>query len=280
MKLYQIKEYSGKALKDRRTEAFMMSLCIPAVIVFFRLAELCISSIILYFGNLTPMELFYGSEIWWTLSDFLFTILKIIMLSAVIPTVIKYFSGILEINFPEQKDTNLFRKNFIMNLVIKAISLIFLIPAMIFCYLSARLIISGNGNSVFLTVHTLTLTLISFSVWVWAVTGMTALPFLIYRNSGKKISRLVLVSFRIMKNSRKGLFKIILFYTSYCLIPFAFIYALPEFFTSLTLYINICIKEAEYIDGKNLYSRNSESLNASEISHRKKRRIKTTPDKA
>ncbi|MDY4414262.1 MAG: hypothetical protein SPE43_07860 [Ruminococcus sp.] len=280
MKLYQIKEYSGKALKGRRAEAFMISLCIPAVIVFFRLAELCISSVILYFSSLTPMEIFYGSEIWWTLSDFLFTILKIIMLSAVIPAVIKYFSGILEINLPEQKDTKLFGKNLTMNFIIKAISLILLIPVIISGYISARLIIKGNGSSVFLTVHTLMLTIIFLAVWIWALSGITALPFLIYRNPEKKILRLVSVSFRIMKNSRKGLFKIILFYTLFCLIPFAFIYVLPEFFTSLTLYINICIKEAEYIGGKNLYSRNSESLDTAKISHRKKRRIKTASDKA
>lgn len=280
MKLYQIKEYSGKALKGRRAEAFMISLCIPAVIVFFRLAELCISSVILYFSSLTPMEIFYGSEIWWTLSDFLFTILKIIMLSAVIPAVIKYFSGILEINLPEQKDTKLFGKNLTMNFIIKAISLILLIPVIISGYISARLIIKGNGSSVFLTVHTLMLTIIFLAVWIWTLSGITALPFLIYRNPEKKILRLVSVSFRIMKNSRKGLFKIILFYTLFCLIPFAFIYVLPEFFTSLTLYINICIKEAEYIGGKNLYSRNSESLDTAKISHRKKRRIKTASDKA
>ncbi|MDD7186019.1 MAG: hypothetical protein PUH54_10195 [Oscillospiraceae bacterium] len=280
MKLYQIKEYSGKALKGRRAEAFMISLCIPAVIVFFRLAELCISSVILYFSSLTPMEIFYGSEIWWTLSDFLFTILKIIMLSAVIPAVIKYFSGILEINLPEQKDTKLFGKNLTMNFIIKAISLILLIPVIISGYISARLIIKGNGSSVFLTVHTLMLTIIFLAVWIWALSGITALPFLIYRNPEKKILRLVSVSFRIMKNSRKGLFKIILFYTLFCLIPFTFIYVLPEFFTSLTLYINICIKEAEYIGGKNLYSRNSESLDTAKISHRKKRRIKTASDKA
>lgn len=280
MKLYQIKEYSGKALKGRRAEAFMISLCIPAVIVFFRLAELCISSVILYFSSLTPMEIFYGSEIWWTLSDFLFTILKIIMLSAVIPAVIKYFSGILEINLPEQKDTKLFGKNLTMNFIIKAISLILLIPVIISGYISARLIIKGNGSSVFLTVHTLMLTIIFLALWIWALSGITALPFLIYRNPEKKILRLVSVSFRIMKNSRKGLFKIILFYTLFCLIPFAFIYVLPEFFTSLTLYINICIKEAEYIGGKNLYSRNSESLDTAKISHRKKRRIKTASDKA
>lgn len=280
MKLYQIKEYSGKALKGRRAEAFMISLCIPAVIVFFRLAELCISSVILYFSSLTPMEIFYGSEIWWTLSDFLFTILKIIMLSAVIPAVIKYFSGILEINLPEQKDTKLFGKNLTMNFIIKAISLILLIPVIISGYISARLIIKGNDSSVFLTVHTLMLTIIFLAVWIWALSGITALPFLIYRNPEKKILRLVSVSFRIMKNSRKGLFKIILFYTLFCLIPFAFIYVLPEFFTSLTLYINICIKEAEYIGGKNLYSRNSESLDTAKISHRKKRRIKTASDKA
>lgn len=280
MKLYQIKEYSGKALKGRRAEAFMISLCIPAVIVFFRLAELCISSVILYFSSLTPMEIFYGSEIWWTLSDFLFTILKIIMLSAVIPAVIKYFSGILEINLPEQKDTKLFGKNLTMNFIIKAISLILLIPVIISGYISARLIIKGNGSSVFLTVHTLMLTIIFLAVWIWALSGITALPFLIYRNPEKKILRLVSVSFRIMKNSRKGLFKIILFYTLFCLIPFAFIYVLPEFFTSLTLYTNICIKEAEYIGGKNLYSRNSESLDTAKISHRKKRRIKTASDKA
>ena len=280
MKLYQIKEYSGKALKGRRAEAFMISLCIPAVIVFFRLAELCISSVILYFSSLTPMEIFYGSEIWWTLSDFLFTILKIIMLSAVIPAVIKYFSGILEINLPEQKYTKLFGKNLTMNFIIKAISLILLIPVIISGYISARLIIKGNGSSVFLTVHTLMLTIIFLAVWIWTLSGITALPFLIYRNPEKKILRLVSVSFRIMKNSRKGLFKIILFYTLFCLIPFAFIYVLPEFFTSLTLYINICIKEAEYIGGKNLYSRNSESLDTAKISHRKKRRIKTASDKA
>lgn len=280
MKLNQIKEYSGKALKGRRAEAFMISICIPAVTVFFRLAELCISSVVLYFGELTPMELFYGSEIWWTLSDFLFTILKIIMLSAVIPSVIKYFSGILEINLPEKKDIKLFRKNLIANLIIKAISLIFLIPVILFGYISARLIINGNGNSVFLTVHTLTLMLISVFIWAWAITGITALPFLIYRNPEKEIFRIITVSFRIMKNSRRGLLKIILFYTLWCLIPFAFIYALPEFFSSVTLYINICIKEAEYIGGKSLYCRNSESLNASEISDRKKRRIKKTPDKA
>lgn len=173
MKLYQIKEYSGKALKGRRAEAFMISLCIPAVIVFFRLAELCISSVILYFSSLTPMEIFYGSEIWWTLSDFLFTILKIIMLSAVIPAVIKYFSGILEINLPEQKDTKLFGKNLTMNFIIKAISLILLIPVIISGYISARLIIKGNGSSVFLTVHTLMLTIIFLAVWIWALSGIS-----------------------------------------------------------------------------------------------------------
>lgn len=280
MKLYQIREYSKKALKGRRAEAFLISLCIPAIIIFFRLTELCISSVILYLYNITPSELFYGSEIWWLSGDYILTALKIIMLSEVIPETIKYFSSILDINLKEQKDTGLFRKNLIVRLFTKAISVVFLIPVILFGYISARLIIKGNGNSVFMTVHTLTLAVIFLALWVWAMLGTTALPFLVSRYSEKKISHIIATSFRIIKNSRTGLLKIILFYTVLCLIPFVFIYALPEFFTSVTLYINICIKEAEYIGGKNFYSRNSESDDTAKISDRKKRRIKTTPDKA
>lgn len=280
MKLNQIREYSKKSLKGRRAEAFMISLCIPAVIVFFRLIELCTASVILYIYDLSPMKLFYGSEIMWTIFDIICVFFKTILLSGIMAMVIKYFSELLDIKLKEQKSTLLFRKNFILGLTVKLLSLIFLLPSVLFGYLSAKLILSKNGESVFLMIHTLTLMIISVFIWIWVILGFTALPFLTARESGKEVLKLIPVSFRIIKGSRSGLLKIILFYMPTFLIPFLFLYTLPEFFSSLTLYINICIKEAEYIGRKNLYSRKSESHNASKISHRKKRHIKTASDKA
>ncbi len=280
MKIKQIREYSRESLKERRAEAFMISLCIPAVIIFFRMIELCTASVILYLGNLSPMKLFYGSEIWWIVFDLICIFLKIIILSAIIPAIIKYFSNLLDIKLPEQKSKSLFRKNFILNIVIKSVSLIFLMPAVLFGYLSANLILSRKSESVFLIIHTLTLTLVSLFIFMWIILGMSALPFLVSRYSGNKVLRLIFISFKIMKHARGGLIKIILFYTSTIFIPFLSLYTLPEFFSSMTLYINICIKEVEYIGGENLYSKKSKANDTAKISHRKKRRIKASPDKA
>ena len=95
MKLNQIREYSKKSLKGRRAEAFMISLCIPAVIVFFRLIELCTASVILDIYDLNQMTLFYGSEIMWTIFDIICVFFKTILLSGIMAMVIKYFSSTL-----------------------------------------------------------------------------------------------------------------------------------------------------------------------------------------
>jgi len=280
VKIKQIREYSRESLKGRRAEAFMISLCIPAVIIFFRMTELCTASVVLYLSNMSPMKLFYGSEIYWIIFDLICIFLKIIIFSTIVPAIIKYFSNLLDIKLPEQKSRNLFKKNFILNIIIKAVSLIFLMPAVLFGYLSANLILSEKSESVFLIIHTVTLTLVSLLIFMWIVLGMSALPFLVSRYSGNKIFRLIFISFKIMKHARGGLIKIILFYFSTILIPFLSLYTLPEFFSSLTLYINICIKEVEYIGGENLYSKKSKAHDAAKISDRKKRRIKASPDKA
>jgi len=284
VKLYQIREYSKTSIKGRRWEVFLVSLIIPSVISFFRLAELCIASVVLYLSDITPMELFYNSPFLWGLLVFIERCLEIIMISAVMSPVIKCFSGIFDIELPEQKNTVLFRKNILFVILFRFISFISLIPAVISGYLFAGLIIKGyeysSSGAVFLTIHAGVLVIISVFFWIWIVLGMTAVPFLSARNSGKGVIRLIPVSFRVMKNSRRGLFRIILFYIMTVFIPFGFIYYLPEFFSSLTLYINICIKEVEYVGGKNIYSRNRKSHDRSKISERGKKRLKASPDEA
>lgn len=280
MKLRQIREYSKESLKGIRTEAFMMSLYIPAIVIFFRLFEICISSIVLYFGGFTPVELFSGTPLLWIIFDLICIFLKIIMLSAAIPTTVKKFSEILRTELPEQKYFNLFKKNFFSLIIIKIISVLSLMPAVLAGFLCIKLIIIEKGNFLFLSVHMITIMIISLFLWIWIMLGISALPFLISKHFETGIFRLVFISFKIMKKSRYGLLKIILFYFFYIIIPFGFIRALPEFFTSLTLYINICIKEAEYIGGENLYIRKRKSHNSSKISYRKKRSIKAAADKA
>ncbi|MDE5946614.1 MAG: hypothetical protein K2G63_04835 [Oscillospiraceae bacterium] len=270
MKLYQIREYSKVSLKGRKAEAFLISLCIPAIIVFFRLAELCTASIVLYLTDFKPMELFYKSPVAWILFDFICIFLKVLTLSAVISPIIRFFLSILNIQIPDFKNSGIFIKNLNSIIIIKTVSLIFLMPSVFFGITSVNIIFrgyeNGNPNTVFLAVHSVTLTVLSLILWIWIVLGISALPFLIIKEKDIGIFRLSIISFRIMKNARRGLLKIILFYTGVMLIPFGFISALPEFFSSLTLYINICIKESECNE---IYSMHRKSHNCPKIPDRK-----------
>lgn len=291
MKLCQIREYSKNALRENKMKSFFIAIFLPSVSLFFRLAEICFASVILYITNIEPMRLFYQPNLFWSVFAVICGILKCIAFSAIIPAVIWYFSKRVNMNIRSRKrsfssvlcDSEVFRKSVKSYFLMKFTSLVFLLPVVFFCVMSVRFVLtsyqSGNSEILFLTVHSVVLTVLSLILWIWALLGLSVFPFLIvkYRKAG--VFRLLIASFKVMSCSRFGLVKIIVYYFLKLLIPFSFIWILPEFWASYSLYINICIKEAEYIAGDSLYSRRTGNpRNTTKIPRGKKGSIQASAD--
>ncbi len=290
MKITQLVGYSRNLLKGRKTRAFFSAFSFAGTIVFFRFAEAAAASTMLYCTGLTPFQLFSPENIVWQLFFILCLLLKCAALSPIMPSCALRFTKLcgndvaIKNNmsvFSVISDARLNFRSFFTILAVKIVSLIFMLPVGFFLSLAVNFINNGSEPiNVFYAVHCVAMTLTAFGVWIWAVLGMTAVPFAFLKFPNKNIIRIIAYSFRIMKNRRFSIIKLTAIYIPSMIFIATIPWLLTEFFMSVSLYINISIKELEYIEWTEIHSQNRVADNSSKLSAWLSGRLKTPSYKA
>ena len=287
MKIASLINYSSSLLKKRNLKAFTSASSLICIFLFFRLAEAAAASIILYCTDISPAELFSADNSLWQLFVFACTLLKYAAAAPVSFAVWGWFTGfccdekikiysIAEI----LSDFRLAFKCISIFICKKAVLLITFLPVAVFAAFSADLFGKGDSVSLFYAVHCFSMTVLSIFLWLWTMLGMTAVPFLMLRDVKCSPFSLIFNSFKIMKGRRRGLLKMLLLY----LIPMCLIVTIPflisGLFMSLSLYINISIKEVEYNEWIEIQSGNRKTNNTAKLSAWKSGSFTPPADKA
>jgi len=285
MKTSKLIGYGRKILKGNRRNGFAVSFALLGTVMFFRLVEAAVALFMIYYVGIKPGELFSLNNYVWQGFVLTCTLLKYIVLAPLLPAAAYWFTEICDTGTDVAITSGLdfftkprlLFKSFFTLILMKTISLIFLIPAAFFGLLSYNLVKSGaDSHMLFYATHSVSMTAVSIWIWLWAVSGMLAVPFVMLKDRQKNAFSIVFASFKLMHRRRKQLafIALLLLLPMFLIVTIPFM--LPAFFMAVSLYINVTIKEAEYY---NTQSNGGETCNASEFS-KKPGRIKETADTA
>lgn len=273
-------KYSRELLKGRRMRSFAYSAGVVGILLFFRLAEATGASIMLYCTGLNPNELFSSRNTAWQVFVLACTSLKYISSAPVIMAAAGWFTKLcgVESGFEAKSfsdilsDSRLLVRSIAVTLVARIMLMFFFVPSGFFLGFAYEFIVSGGSRGVFYGVHCISMAVFSALMWLWAVSGALAVPFIWVRDTQQSVFSAIRRSFSVMKGRRIGLAKV------------AFMRCLPfilaEFFTAISLYINICIKEAEYNEWVDVQGKNGQADNPAKLPHRSGRRFKAAADEA
>lgn len=292
MKLGTLTSYSDKLLRGFRTKAFLICLSVAGTELFFRLAEASLCSLMLYFGELKPIELFTGQYLLKSAVSISCTILRWLAAAPLTYAAACRFTGLCS-DCPKLRDTTiseilLSRRDFLRSicalLCSKAAGIIFAVPAAFFGTVTFSLVsggISGNSPSqLFMAVHAAVMTISSAVLWIWAKLAMLTIPFLMVYFPDRSIPRLVRDSLIFMKGRRMTLIRLFLRKLPAMLPVVTIPLVLPGLYTSAALCINIFIKEDEYREGNQTDRGNGKARNPSKLSAWTKRRLTAAADEA
>lgn len=289
MSVRELIRYSNRLLKGRRAVTALICFMPLAAEIFFRAVEACFYSILLYFGNIRPLGLFTGSEPLQSAITAGFTLLRWI---AVAP--LNYVSAHRLCEIAAEKSSPLtpltdvligrhcVRRSITALFWTKLVSLISLLPAVFFGTVAYRLFTerSSTASGMFLTLHALTLTVLSVCLWLSLRISLTAVPYLLVRSPEKNALRIVISSIRLMRGRKRVAAKLFLAYLPAMLGIVTVPYAVAGMRTAFALSIDIFIKEEEYREGTETDSRRRSPDNAPELPVRTGRRLEKAPDKA
>lgn len=288
MKTIQLLRYSRGLLKSKRTRSFAYAAGVIGVMLFFRLAEATGASVMLYCTGMSPNELFSRQNTVWQIFMLICTILKYTASAPVITAAAGWFTKLcgVESNFKFRTfsdiliDSHILLRSIVLMLVTRIMLILFFVPSGFFLGFAYEFIVSGKSRGVFYGVHCISMAILSAVTWLWAVSGMAAVPFLWVRDMNQSIFTVIHRSFSVMKGRRIGLVKA----AAVRGLPLFFVVTVPfllaDFFTVISLYINICIKEAEYNEWVEMHSKNGQADYPAKLSYRTGRRFKASADKA
>ncbi|HEZ7985382.1 MAG TPA: hypothetical protein RWO09_00425 [Ruminococcus sp.] len=288
MRITELIQYSRHLLKGRRARTTMICIMPAAASVFFRTAEACIYSLLLYFGDMKPIELFSGrNRIQLAIAVF-FSIMRWTVCAPLIYGTAHRISEISgEKSPPYSRFSNIllsrrcYKRSIAAQLWIKLFSLAALVPVVFFGMTAYSLFTSGHSaGELFMTAHAIVLTTVSVVMWLMLKFSLAAVPLFLVKFPKMSVFRVVIGSLKFMKGRRAVLLRLIAVYTPLILSVAAIPFILPDILTAYSLSIDIYIKEEEYIEGNNAFGRFGKRTAASELSSRSERRFKTASDKA
>ena len=289
MSVRELIRYSNRLLRGRRAVTALICFMPVAAELFFRAVEACFYSILLYFGNIRPLGLFTGTEPLQTAITAGFTLLR---WTVVAP--LTYVSAHRLCEIAAEKSPLLtpltdvltgrscVRRSLAAFLWTKLISLAALVPAAFFGAAAYRLFTerSGTASGLFITLHAVTLTVISVFMWLSLRISLTAVPYLLVRCPEKNTLRATFSALRLMRGRKMVAVRLFLAYIPAMLGVVTVPYAIAGLRTAFALSIDIFIKEEEYREGTETDSRRRPSDNAPELPVRTEGRFKASPDKA
>lgn len=285
MRIPELIRYSKRLLKGRRINTMFLCLLPVAAELFFRTAEACIYSLLLYFGEMKPLELFSGRD---PLQLGIMASFTLLRWTAVAPLSYAAAHRLVQICREDGRitpaadvltDSRCFRRSIEAALWTKLAGLLALAPAAFFAVTTYSLLFrSQTAGQLFLTVHAAVLTAVSLGLWLALKLSFTAVPFLLAERPGKSPLSIVLYSLRFMSGKRSVLLRLILVYLPAMTTIAAIPAVLPALRTSFALTVHIYTKEEEYLEGNKAHRNVRKAHDSPELPAGQKRRFKTAPD--
>ena len=287
MKIRQLIPYTKKLLKGRWIRTSLICMLPFCSEVFFRLAEAAVYSMLLYFGEITPIELFSGKNKVQLSAALVLTLMRWVLTA---PLVCTAAYRLCEICSERNCFTPLsrvilsraiFRRSLGALIWTKLIGAAALAPA-VFFGISAYSMLNGRleTNDVFMAVNAVVLTIVSLILWLSLKLSFAAVPFLLVKFPQKSTLRNVLGAVRFMSGRKNVLIRLSAFY----LIPAVSIaglpYAVTRVFTAFALSTDIFIREDEYRERTETDCGSRRSRHAAKLPHRRKRSLKKAANKA
>lgn len=288
MKIRELTGFSRHLLKGRRLRTAMICILPFAASLFFRTAEACVYSLLLYFGEMKPIELFSGRNRAQLAIAVFFTILRWTVCA---PLIYGAACRLCEITAekrpPYRRFSDIilsrrsFRRSVAAQLWVKLFSMAALVPTIFFGTTAYSLFVtSRTAGELFMTAHAIVLTAVSAVIWLTVRLSLAAVPLFLVKFPRVSVFRVVIGTLGFMKGRRSTLLRLLAAYTPMLLSIAAIPYILPEMMTAYSLSIDIYIKEKEYLEGNSAFGRRRKAADASELSPRTERRFTAAPDEA
>lgn len=286
--------YSRRLLRGKRWDTALVCLLPAMAVIFFRLAEICTYSLMLYFGKVEPIGLFTGNEPFQLAAALIFTLLRWIVTAPLILSMAYRLHEICS-ERPAIRRTSdiistrkLFRRSISALLWNRIISLAGLIPAVFFGVAAWNMLPeSRTPGKLFLTSHALLLTGFSLFMWISLKLSLSAVPFLLAEFPEMTAFQASVHAVRFMKGRKSFIVRLAALYALPVITVIAAPLALTELLTALSLGISIYVKEADYAASQDaersgiygntaLHSRKRLAADCSGFSHEGTRRFKKT----
>ena len=286
MNVLELIRYTGRLLRGRRTVTALVCFLPVAAELFFRAAEACVYTMMIYFGGIEPLELFSADNFIPPLITVGFTAVRWTA-AAPLSYITAYrlcavCKGSPDTPLTAALDGNgRIRRSIAALMWSKLIGLLALVPAVFFGITAYSLFTAGGGaREMFLTVHAAVLTVISVGIWLTVKLSLSAVPFMLARYPGDTALRAVIRTLRFMSGRWTVLLKLMLIYLPEALTVIGTPFAIARIKTAFALSIDIYIKEDEYLEGADTDRRHQRSRKPAKLSRRAKGRIKASPDEA
>lgn len=285
MKLRELIKYSRALLKHKRTCTFIVCILPLLPEIFFRLTEATVYSLLIYVGEMKPLELFSGENpIQLTISVFI----MILRWLTVAPLTYAAAYRLCEMcydnnrhNFTPLSEVFVNGRNFGRSLALslwtKFIGILALVPAAA-CGFTAYYLIM-NTDDLFMAVQAVVLTLVSLYFWVNVRMTLFVVPFLMAHFPQKSVFKLVWYSFRFMRGRRGGMIKLFITYSFPMITLVTAPYFLPELMTAFSLSISIYVREDDYSERIKINRKLNKSADSAKVSYHRKRRFTALANK-
>lgn len=288
MRIRELTGFSRSLLKGRRFRTAMVCILPIASGLFFRTAEACVYSLMLYFGEMKPIELFSGRNRAQLAIAVFFTIARwTVSAPLVYGAAFRLCAITSEKGKPQRRFSDIilsrrcFRRSLAAQLWVKLFSAAALLPTIFFGTTAYSLFVTGRtAGELFMTAHAIVLTVVSAFMWLTVRLSLGAVPLFLVKFPKMSVFRVIIGTLCFMKGRRRTLMRLLAAYTPLLLSVAAVPYILPEIMTAYSLCIDIYIKEEEYLAGNSFFGRGRKSSDSSELSPRTKRRFPKTSDKA
>ena len=282
MKIREIIRYTKKLLKGRGVRTCLICFLPLCAELFFRSAEAAVYSLLLYFGEISPLSLFGTDSPVQPAASLIFTLLRWITAAPLSYAAAFRLSEICSENDTVTRFSEIllsrtaFRRSLGALLCTKLFCLIALVPAAFFG-ISAYSMLNGTlgTDEVFQAVSLITLTAVSILLWISLKLSFSAVPYLLVKFPQKNSFRIVLHSVKFMNGRKSIIFRLGTVYLIPALSIAGLPFAVTRFMTAFTLCTDIFNREDEYNQRIKAESRNRKSNHASKLSRRNKRRFKT-----
>lgn len=286
MKILKLLHYSNSLLRGKRTITALICFMPIAAWIFFRSAEACFYAMFLYFSEKAPMSLFDGSIPLQIAVTAGFTIVRWTVTAPLVYICAYRLCEICsEKNSPLTPLTEVLtekgsvRRSISALIWTKIFSLAALIPAAFFAVAAYDIFNSRHSTSgLFMTLHAVTLTVVSVIMWLSLKLSFTAVPFLLTKYPERSPLRNVLYSLRFMRGRRSVFLKLSLICLPAIMSVAAAPFVLPLLCTSFALSVDIFIKEEEYLERTETESLHERVHNSPELPSGAERSLKKTAD--